>query len=151
MNKLKELVARCKCSVQITVNDHRGIYQNAGDALSELRDGPNPPEIDADVKARMLYTNTIVHLQFYPNTPIGSYSVWHYDVDAAIEAALAHLGPAAAVAVVADRTRRVEGLLRKVLESGDWSGSHLMFDTRSGIDGVTLEAEIKAALAEEVK
>ena len=33
-------------------------------------------------------TNTVVSVQFYPDTPIGFYIVYHYDVEAAIKCAL---------------------------------------------------------------
>ena len=41
----------------------------------------------------MIETDTIVVLQFYPDTPIGSYSIWHHDLDAALDAALSCLSP----------------------------------------------------------
>ena len=93
MNKLKELLARCKCGVFLTVNEHRDYYNTAAEALDEAKGRECPPEIEPSVEARMIETNTIVCLQFYPDTPIGSYQIWHYDIDAALDEALACLAP----------------------------------------------------------
>lgn len=93
MDKLKELFAHCKCGIYLTVNEHRDYYQTAAQALDEADGLECPPQIAPDVKARMIETNTIVRLQFYPDTPIGSYNIWHYDLDAALDAALSCLTP----------------------------------------------------------
>ena len=37
---------------------------------------------------KMIETDTIVNIQFYPKTPVGSYSVYHYDLDMALDLAL---------------------------------------------------------------
>lgn len=88
MDKLKELLVRCKCGVFLTVNEHRDYYYTAAQALDEAKGDECPPEIEPEVEATMIETDTIVRLQFYPNTPIGSYEIWHYDIDAALDAAL---------------------------------------------------------------
>lgn len=93
MDKLKELMARCKCGVYLTVNEHRDYYQTAAQALDEAGGFECPPQIEQEVKARMIDTDTIVRLQFYPDTPVGFYSIWHYDLDSALDAALACLTP----------------------------------------------------------
>ena len=91
MKKLKELLARCRCGVYLTVNEHRDSYQTAAQVISDAAGFECPPHIHPDVKARMIETDTIVVLQFYPDTPIGSYSIWHHDLDAALDAALSCL------------------------------------------------------------
>lgn len=93
MDKLKELLIRCKCGVYLTVNEHRDYYDTAAFALDEAKGRECPPEIEPDVENRMIETDTIVRIQFYPDTPIGSYEIWHYDIDAALDAALACLTP----------------------------------------------------------
>jgi hypothetical protein len=87
----KKLLARCKCGVFLIVNEHRDYYETAEQKLEELSAMECPPDIDADVRKVMIETDTIVSLQFYPDTPIGSYSIYHYDVDAAIQRALSCL------------------------------------------------------------
>lgn len=109
MDKLKQLMARCKCGVFLTVNEHRDYYLTAEERLEELASRECPPEYTDDVRKAMVETkaiiryltavksriiaetNTIVELQFYPDTPIGSYSVIHHDLDAALDEALACL------------------------------------------------------------
>lgn len=88
MDKVKELLACCKCGVYLTVNEHRDAYETAEQTLADARRRECPPEIEPDVAARMIETDTIVRLQFYPDTPVGSYQIWHYDLDAALDMAL---------------------------------------------------------------
>ena len=56
-----------------------------------MADRDYKPEIDAAVRAKMIETDTIVEIQFYPVTPIGSHVVWHYDIDTALDESLACL------------------------------------------------------------
>lgn len=93
MDKLKDLLSRCKCGVFLTVNEHRDYYNTAAKALEAAKGYECPPTIEPDVEAKMIENDTIVVLQFYPDTPIGSYEVWHYDLDAALEIALRCLRP----------------------------------------------------------
>ena len=89
MDKLKELMSKCKCGVFLSVNEHRDYYQTAEEYLAKKEEFECPPEIEPDVKKVMIETDTIVELQFYPATPIGSYSIYHHDLDAALGEALA--------------------------------------------------------------
>lgn len=88
MDKLKELLSRCKCSVTLTVNDHRDYYETAEQALDEAAGQDSLPEIEPEIRAAMIAADTIIKLQFYPTTPIGFYSIWHHDLDAALDIAL---------------------------------------------------------------
>lgn len=45
-------------------------------------------ETGEDVIKKIIETDTIVELQFYPNSPIGFYKIYHYDVDKAIDKAI---------------------------------------------------------------
>lgn len=87
-DKLAELLARCKCGVFLTVNEHRDYYDSAETVLEEKASMECPPKIDEAVRKTMIETNTIVELQFYPDTPIGSYKVYHYDLGMALTEAL---------------------------------------------------------------
>ena len=84
MDKFKELVSKCKCSVEISVNDHRDYYDTVESSIGE----DERKEIEQDIFDIMVKTDTIVRVQFYPRTPIGSYTVYHYDIDKAMEIAL---------------------------------------------------------------
>jgi hypothetical protein len=86
MDKLKELMRRCKCGVYVTVNLHRDNYETAEQALTDRIDGR---VVEAAIRAKMIETDTIIEVQFYPETPISFYWVMHYDLDAALDHALA--------------------------------------------------------------
>jgi len=90
--KLKEILNRCKCGIHLAVNEHRNYYLTAGQRLEELYTLECPPKIDDNVKKTMIETDTIIELQFYPDTPVGSYSVYHHDLDMALDEALECLG-----------------------------------------------------------
>jgi hypothetical protein len=85
---IEELAKKCKASVYLTVNEHRNYYQTAEAFLKEREGYACPPEIDDDVRQRMIDTDTVINLQFYPSTPIGSYDIYHFDVEEAIKIAL---------------------------------------------------------------
>lgn len=89
MDKLKELLNRCKCGVFVTVNEHRDYYEPAEKHVEDAMSMECPPEIADDVRAEMIARDTIIKVHFYPDTPIGSYEVWHYDLDAALDESLA--------------------------------------------------------------
>ncbi len=88
MDKLKLLMSKCKCSVTLMINDHRDNYDTAEQALKDDQDRQQLIEVTPDVKQMMIWTDTIISLQFYPDTPIGSYSIYHYDLDACLDQAL---------------------------------------------------------------
>ncbi|HAR45572.1 MAG TPA: hypothetical protein DCS05_05195 [Nitrospiraceae bacterium] len=89
MDKLQNLLNRCKCGVHITVNAHRDYYQTAAEALEEKKLTQSiPPEISPEVRAKMIELDTIIELHFYPDSPIGFFEVYHYDMDAALDEAL---------------------------------------------------------------
>lgn len=92
MEKLQKLIEKCKCSVNITINSHRDYYEtveqhfNANVVVKE-----DLEDIEPVVYEKMKELNTIVELQYYPNTPNGFYKVYHYDIDKAIDKALSSL------------------------------------------------------------
>lgn len=86
MDKLKKLMARCKCGVHLTINDHRDVYKPVAEALEDLE--CLGFEVDPEVRAMIVETDTLIDLHFYPDTPIGFYKVLHYDLDAALDEAL---------------------------------------------------------------
>lgn len=93
MDKLKQLLDRCECGVYLNVNTHRDVYETAEQKIAQAMSMECPPEIAPEVRAEMERTNTVIELQFYPDTPIGFYTVWHHDLDAALDEALACLAP----------------------------------------------------------
>ena len=85
MDYLKLIAERCKASVSVTINKHRDYYQSVQDAINEEADWYG--NIDEETFNKMIDTDTIVSIQFYPNTPIGFYTVHHYDLTEALKKA----------------------------------------------------------------
>lgn len=85
MDKLNELLSRCKCGVHIDVNEHRDYYESVEEHVDYAA------EIDPGTLSEMIKRDTVIRCQFYPDTPIGFYVVWHYDLDACLTACLAIL------------------------------------------------------------
>lgn len=85
--KIDRLVSLCKASVSITFNDHTTNYQTVSKELQQ-NFGGRYSGIDSDVKDEMIKRNTMVEVQFYPDTPVGFYMVAHYDLDAALDEAI---------------------------------------------------------------
>ena len=85
MDKLRKIMARCKAGVYLTVNQHRDYYQSAEDRIKEVESYECPPEIPESVRKKMIETNTVICLQCYPDTPIGFYVIYHYDLGMILE------------------------------------------------------------------
>jgi hypothetical protein len=87
MDKLCKLLARCKCGVYLHVNQHRDYFQTVVQKLTELEQEECPSDIEKEVRDKMIKLDTIIDLQFYPDTPNGSYQIYHYSLDAALDMA----------------------------------------------------------------
>lgn len=83
MEKFKELVSLCKASVEISVNSHKDYYESVEQYVDE-----DVKDIDKDVFDEMVKRDIVVKVQAYPNTPVGFYTIYHYDIDKAIDIAL---------------------------------------------------------------
>ena len=88
MDKLKLLMERCKCGVHLTINNHRNLYVSVVEMLDDLVSIGFDDAIDPHIREKIIETDTIIDLHFYPDTPIGFYKVIHYDLEAALETAL---------------------------------------------------------------
>ena len=86
MNKLKELMSLCKCGVYVYINTHRDIYCSVASELADEKSG-----MDSVIYDKMIELDTIIHVQCFPDTPIGSYTVYHYDLDDAIDLAVKYV------------------------------------------------------------
>ena len=93
MKKLKELLSKCQGSVSINVNQHKAYYQSVEHYIKEqvLSNSNLINEIGLDVHEEMKKTNTVIEIDAYPATPIGSYTVIHYDIDKAVDIMLSHI------------------------------------------------------------
>lgn len=88
-DKLQVLISRCKGAVYISVNEHRNCYDSVEQHLANMP--PRTDDIDPDVREKMIQLDTVVEVQFYPLTPVGFHVVYHHDLDAALDEALACL------------------------------------------------------------
>ena len=88
MGKLKELLSKVKCSLSLEVNRHRDYYESIEHAVEELI---GEGEIDEEMGRKMIEANTLIYLCFYPDTPIGSYTVYGYDLDLVLYMALRYM------------------------------------------------------------
>jgi len=90
MSDLNKLISLCKASITIEINDHKTYYQTvrewALDMINRMEIQPDdiPPEIFAEMEKR----DTVISIHFYPDTPVGFYRIFHYDMDEAIKLAL---------------------------------------------------------------
>lgn len=85
MNRLNDLLSKCKACVSITVNQHRNYHESASAYLKDMDDAQ---VIEPEILQEMIKRNTVVELHFYPNNPVGSYMIYHYDLGLAVEEAL---------------------------------------------------------------
>ena len=84
MTKLEDIHSLCKCGVFVSINEHRDYYESVKEHLT----GDEVSELAPDVLAEMVKRDIVIACQFYPDTPISSYIVYHYDLDACLTAAL---------------------------------------------------------------
>lgn len=88
--RFTKLASLCKCSINIGVNNHRDSNDAASVHLDYYAASHNngKPLASPDVIEGMIERDTIINVQCYPQTPIGFVSVYHYDLDAALDAAI---------------------------------------------------------------
>lgn len=84
MDKLNEIIKRCKSSVHIDINDHKSIYLSA-DVFFENFSQDELEDIHPEILKVMIEKDTIIKCQFYPRTPVGSYDVYHYNLDECLD------------------------------------------------------------------
>lgn len=85
MERLKELQSLCKSSITITINDHKDAYLTVAGYFQDLNYMDDDIGIGQDIMDKMIETDTIVQIQAYPDMPVGFYSVYHYDIDKALD------------------------------------------------------------------
>lgn len=78
---LDDIKTLCKGSVIVTINDHKTYYLTVGDYFldKDMRD------IDSVIFAMMIAKDTIVHVQAYPDTPVGFFEAYHFNINGALE------------------------------------------------------------------
>lgn len=81
-----ELQKLCKCSIGIEINEHLDYYQSIDTAIKELLETESVSESEI---AKIRQRETIINLQFYPETPIGFYRLIGSDLEEVLSAAVA--------------------------------------------------------------
>jgi hypothetical protein len=87
--KLERLVTFCKSEVGVTYNTHTVNYESVADYFRyrhEQHDLEIPPLLD-----EMVTAGRICEVHLYPDTPIGSYTVYGPDLTSALDQAIAIL------------------------------------------------------------
>lgn len=82
---LENLVAQCKGSVNVAFNGHRDCYDSLEEYIDAEERFSDTPD---DVRAAILEAGTVVEIQFYPDTPIGFYTVLGRSLDEAVDVCL---------------------------------------------------------------
>lgn len=84
---MDEIISKCKCGVYLEVNRYRDYYISIEEAIKDINSIATEQEIDDELSARMIAEDSLVSLQFYPNTPIGFYKVYGTALDEVVEKA----------------------------------------------------------------
>lgn len=82
MNKLEELMGLCKCGVFVRINEHESYYESVVDAIVSYTD--LDMELGEEIEYEMKSRNSVIDIQCYPLTPVGSIKVVHYDLEMAL-------------------------------------------------------------------
>lgn len=82
---------RHSCGLYITHNDHLCVYKTAKDEIEDLESLSNPTNrldwATEESRARCIATNELWEIQWYPDTPIGSYSIFGATLEETLAAA----------------------------------------------------------------
>lgn len=82
MNNLEKLMSLCKCSIYI--NNYRDAYETVEKEISRIETDIEE-SLEERIKKGMLETNNIIDIKCYPFTPISSITLYHYDINMAID------------------------------------------------------------------
>ena len=85
MNKIQKLIALCKADINILINNHKSCYESVSKYLANY---DHLDEDDLKHLDKMIDNDTIIELIFYPDTPVGNYTIFHYNIDMALDEAL---------------------------------------------------------------
>jgi len=88
MEKLNELIKLSKCGIYLNINTHRDSYETVEQYFEDIIRKEDFEDIPSDLLDKMKELDTIIELQFYPDSPVGFYTVYHYDLESAIDIAL---------------------------------------------------------------
>lgn len=89
-DKILEILKSVKCGFSLEINRHKNFYLTVGKQFEEWKDTQSSiyEEITSDMRQKMIELDTIIEIQFYMHTPVGFYSVFHYDLERALDECL---------------------------------------------------------------
>ena len=84
----------CKAEVSIGINEHKNCYKSVSELIAERLENEiiDSDDIDQNILAVMIKRDFMVNIHFYPDTPVGFISFYHYDIDCALDLALSYFG-----------------------------------------------------------
>ncbi len=87
MDLLNSLIEKCKCSISIDINTHRDYNESVLEHIKILIDTLviETDDIPPEILEEMIKRNTIINIHFYPQTSVGFYSIYHYDLEQALK------------------------------------------------------------------
>lgn len=92
MNKLQEIINLCKCGVYLTINEHKNCYEDLTEKIvTDLQYEFSYLPKDPEVLNKMIELDTIIVLQCYVHTPVGSATSSHYDLEILLSEMLEYL------------------------------------------------------------
>ena len=86
--KLMKLIAGCNSGVAVLINDNKTVYQTAEQYFAQLESFNTGIDVSEEIMKEMISRDFIVNIHFYPRTSVAFYSVYHYDLEAALDEAL---------------------------------------------------------------
>lgn len=88
MNKLQQIIDKCKCGIYLEINKNRDYYQTVEEEIKEIQNMISIDEIEPEMIKKMIKHNSLISLQFYPNSPVGFCIIYHYDLESILDWAL---------------------------------------------------------------
>lgn len=90
MSRLEELAARCVAGVNLEINPHLREHKTAQQWVEHM-EMLDLFDADAGIRAEIIRRGTVVDLRFWPDSANGFHIVTHFDVNYAVDKALAIL------------------------------------------------------------
>lgn len=89
MERIKRLISTCKGSISIEIDGHKDCYDTVSHyVLGKHSQSDDQEFAQSDVFAKMVELGTCINVRFYPHTPVSFFSIWHYDLDMALDIAM---------------------------------------------------------------
>lgn len=84
---LSKITSLVNCKLSININEHRNYYETAKQAIAELSISDKLDFVGGqETIDKCIELDTIIRIDVYPSTPVGSYVLYHYDLDIILQA-----------------------------------------------------------------